>query len=283
MSGELVGARREVFRNLPAAALLASALAWIGLLLARTTDVGSGFYESSMAVGGTATSALLFLGVWEVMVVAMMLPSSIGFLALFRVVTRGTCSPFVRGVTVCIGYVLVWAGVGCMAVIVVVLDRTEHIDIWLAGHANILAGGVLVLAGGFQFTALKRRCLLVCSQPGMFLMRHYRRGAGNAFMLGLRFGLVCLGCCWALMTLMVVLGGGSIYLMLLLTVIMFAERTLGWDDRFVRVVGLLGVALGVLIVASPEAVPALAQNAERWADMQSMQFSPHGLLLWCHA
>jgi predicted metal-binding membrane protein len=185
---------------------------------------------------------------------------------------------------VCFGYLLVWAAVGGVAMLISdTLYRIGSIDIWLNGHANVLAGSVLALAGCYQFSTLKQRCLTVCSYPGSFFMRYYSRGVGNAFTLGLRYGLVCLGCCWALMTVMVVLGGGSLYLMMVLTMIMFAERAMGWTDRFASVVGLACVALGVLVAASPDAIPAFAQNAASWANMGSMQLAHHGWPFWCHA
>jgi predicted metal-binding membrane protein len=237
-----------------------------------------------MSVGGTVGSMVAFYGAWEVMVVAMMLPSSIGFLALFRVVTAGGRFRSVRRISVCVGYALAWAWMGCAVMLVgVTLYRTENVDVWLKSHANLLAGGVLLLAGGFQFTTFKRRCLVICNDPATFLMRYYRCGIVNALALGLRFGLVCLGCCWALMALMITLGGGSLFLMMLLTVIMFAERAMGWDDRFVKIVGLTGVVLGVFVTASPDAVPALAHNAGSWIEMNSTTQMPnHGWLFWCH-
>jgi predicted metal-binding membrane protein len=270
---------------MPTGALAVIALAWITLLVAATAGGGSGLYASSMSVGRTVGSMVLFLGVWEVMVVAMMLPAGIGFLALFRVVTSGSRFRSVRRISVCVGYALAWVWTGCIAMLVgATLYRTGSVDVWLESHANLLAGGVLALAGGFQLTTLKRRCLAICNHPATFLMRYYRRGVGNALALGLRYGLVCLGCCWALMALMVVLGGGSLLLMMFLAVIMFAERAMSWDDRFVKIVGLTGVALGVFVAASPDAVPALAHNAGRWIEMNStMQTPTHGWLSWCHA
>lgn len=268
-----------------ATVLALSALAWAALWAAAIVGGGSGVYASSMSVGDTLGSMVVFLGAWEMMIVAMMLPSSIGFLALFRAITIGARSSSARMLSVSVGYALAWAWMGCATLLVgATLYRTGAVDAWLERHANLLAGGVLVLAGGFQLTALKRRCLAICSDPARFLMRHYRRGVANALALGLRYGLVCLGCCWALMALMVVLGGGSLLLMMLLAAVMFGERAMGWDDRFVKTVGLCGVALGAFVAASPDAVPALAHNASGWIEMNStMRMSSHGWLFWCHA
>lgn len=286
MSSELSRAARGLHAGTPVLALAVSALAWLALWVAVTAGGGAGVYASSMSVGRTTGSAAMFLSVWEVMVVAMMFPASIGFMALFRVVSAGGRLAFVRSVSVCVGYAAAWLWLGVVALLSgETLYRIGSVDVWLEGHANLLAGGVLVLAGGFQLTALKRRCVTICSHPGLFIMRHYCRGVGGAVALGFRFGLVCLGCCWALMVLMVVLGGGSLLLMMLLTGVMFAERALGWDDRFVKIVGIAGIALGALVVASPDAVPALAENARQWVGMQStamhMRLPIQGMV-WCH-
>lgn len=273
---------RATYRNLPVATLGASALAWAALFAATRGDAGSRFHGSSMSLGSSVGSTLEFLAAWELMAIAMMLPSSLGFLMLFARAASGSRFPLVRRTAVCAGYALVWALVGMVAMRTSgALYRIASLGAWLESRPNLLAGSVLVLAGCFQFTALKRRCLTVCSHPGGFLMRHYRRGVGNALVLGLRYGLVCLGCCWALMAVMVVVGGENLYLMMALSAIMFAERTMGWDDRFARTVGLGCIALGVLLALSPEVAPALAQNAERWIAMGSMGLHHGGWPFWC--
>jgi predicted metal-binding membrane protein len=275
---------RMVARNLPLTAVAASVLAWTALLAAATSNTGSRLYASSMTLRSTVGSTLEFLGAWEVMVLAMMLPSSLGFLVLFRTATRASPFPLVRRAAVCAGYALVWAAVGFIAMRASgAFYRVGSLGAWLESHPNLLAGSVFVLAGCFQFTALKRRCLAVCSHPASFFMRHYRRGVGNALVLGLRYGLVCLGCCWALMMVMVVAGGENLYLMVALSAIMFAERALGWDERFAATVGLGCIALGMLLAVSPDVASALTQNAGQWIAMGSMHLHQGGWPFWCRA
>lgn len=264
-------------------ALGVSLLAWVALFAATRSEAGSRLYDSSMTPGSTVGSVLGFLGAWEVMVIAMMLPSSLGFLMLFRATTGGSRLRVLSRTAVCLGYALVWAGAGCVAIAVSgTLYRFGSLGVWLEDHPSLLVGSVLLLAGCFQFTTLKRRCLTVCSHPGSFLMRHYRRGVGNAVALGVRYGLVCLGCCWALMSIMVVVGGGNLYLMMTLTTVMFAERAVGWENRFASAVGLTCIALGALLAVSPGVMPAFARNADQWVSMESMQL-PHSQGFWCHA
>jgi predicted metal-binding membrane protein len=279
VSSEYASARTREAKRLPLAALGVSAIAWMVLFAVA----GSHLYGMSMSPGETIGSMLEFLGTWETMVIAMMLPSSFGFFVLFQTATGDSRSSTVRSVALCVGYSLVWLVVGCVAVIMSdTLYRLDGLSIWLGSHANVLAGGVLALAGYYQFSTLKRRCLVICSHPANFFMRYYRRGMGNAFMLGLRYGLVCLGCCWALMTVMVILGGDSLYMMMVLTVIMFAERAMGWSNRFASTVGLTCVALGALVATSPDTMPMFVRNASSWASMGSMQLAHHGWSFWCH-
>ncbi|HZK52255.1 MAG TPA: DUF2182 domain-containing protein, partial [Actinomycetota bacterium] len=100
----------------------------------------------------------------------------------------------------------------------------------------------LALAGLFQFSNLKDRCLRECRHPGPFLLRHYRRGPGAAVELGLRHGLFCLGCCWALMLLMFAVGVANLTWMAVLTALMVYEKTgrLGeWVSRYAGTTFLL--------------------------------------------
>ena len=94
------------------------------------------------------------------------------------------------------------------------------------------------MAGGFQFSPLKERCLRQCRSPFGFLHRHYRRGVGAAWGLGARHGLFCLGCCWALTGVMVV------------------EKTARWGRRLGPAVGAALLVWGVLVLAHPGWLPA---------------------------
>src|SRR5690606_29214040 len=112
-------------------------------------------------------------------------------------------------------------------------------------------GSVLLLAGGFQFSPLKEQCLSECRSPLGFLRRHYQRGLGAAWALGVRHGLFCLGCCWALMLVMFAVGVGSLVWMVGLTAVMVAEKTTRWGRRLAPVVGVALIALGLLAILRP--------------------------------
>ena len=96
---------------------------------------------------------------------------------------------------------------------------------WLGTHPYVIGGSVLALAGAFQFSDLKEKCLSECRHPGAFLMRYYRsRGPKASFAFGVRHGAFCVGCCWALMLLMFAVGVAHLWWMAALTAVMVYEK-----------------------------------------------------------
>jgi predicted metal-binding integral membrane protein DUF2182 len=126
---------------------------------------------------------------------------------LFTVVTARAPDPARARLAFLAGYLAVWTAFAALALIV---DEAVHALVaawpWLAARPGLLLGTTLVLAGSFQFSPLKDACLTACRNPVGFLWQHYRRGAAGGWRLGARHGLSCLGCCWALMVVM--LGDG---------------------------------------------------------------------------
>lgn len=104
------------------------------------------------------------------------------------------------------------------------LHRLIESQPWLSQHSSWFAGVTLLVAGAFQFSGLREQCLRVCRHPFGFLTQYYRRGAGAAWNLGVRHGLYCLGCCWALMLVMFSVGVAHLTGMLILTAVMAIEK-----------------------------------------------------------
>lgn len=272
-------------RHLPWAILVVSLAIWTGMIVMRSSHTALPAAAASPGARLTAASALAFLAGWEAMVIAMMLPSSIRFFSLLGLVAGGRARrrAGVAKTAAHAGYALVWAAIGGLVMLLSFsLHRLATVDSWLSGHQGLFAGAVLLLAGGFQFTALKWRCLLICSRPESFLMRHYNRGSWNALRLGVRYGTACVGCCWAMTLALVMLGAGSLYGMLAASAIMFIERALGWNAAFTKSVGLACIGLGIIVAAYPAAVPALAHNASAWLDTDPLFARLHESLFWCH-
>ena len=254
-------------RALVAAALAAlMLLAWAYIVyLARSMggmDDGGGMMDMGAVAGprwavwGVADFTLMFL-MWAVMMAAMMLPSAAPMLLAFAAVNRRrreNRGPFVPTGIFLGGYLLVWgvfslAATGAQWGLNAVALLSPSMA--LAGFSPLLGGVLLLAAGVFQWTPLKHACLRHCRTPMGFLTADWREGRGGALRMGLQHGGYCLGCCWALMALLFVLGVMNLLWIIALSALVLAEKALPgglWIGRLAGV-GLAVWGLG-LIVAS---------------------------------
>jgi predicted metal-binding membrane protein len=234
-------------------------VAWIVVALAELTGAARSFHHDALLDGHLPLWAALaaFLVAWQVMIAAMMLPSSLPLVSLFF---RASASqPGVSRVRLAFvaGYAAVWSAFGTAAL---VADAAVHAVVaqwpWLERRPWLLGGIVLLVAGAFQFSDLKQRCLRACRHPAAYLMRHYGRGPGKAFQIGAGHGLFCLGCCWALMLVSFALGAASLIWMAVLAAVMVFEKTGRAGERGVVPVGIAFLALGALMIVRPGWMPA---------------------------
>ena len=246
--------RPRVPRAVPAAIVLA----WAAILALHLSGHGDSVdHDAVLGPGGhlEVTSVIVYAAAWITMITAMMLPSAAPLLRLFAGVSQGqrraglVLSAFVAG------YLAVWTLFGWMAL---GFDAGVHAAVeaspWLDARPQLVAAAVLALAGAFQFSSLKDRCLNTCRHPGAYLLSHYRRGAGAALRIGWSHGLFCLGCCWALMTVAFAAGMTDLRWMAGFTALMTYEKVGRHGDAVARSAGfvLLGVAA---IVAFQSMVP----------------------------
>lgn len=201
---------------------------------------------------GYPTLLAVFVAGWTLMTIAMMLPTSLPLVAFFRVFVRSRPNPRVLVFLVAVGYVSVWAAfAGLIHVGDVALHEAVHQFGPLEANAWVIPAGTFLFAGAYQFTGLKWRCLDKCRSPVSFVMQNWRgrRERLEALRLGVRHGVFCLGCCWALMLLMFAVGVGNIGWMLVLAALMATEKNAAWGRRLSAPLGVLliggGVALGV--------------------------------------
>jgi predicted metal-binding membrane protein len=182
------------------------------------------------------------------MITAMMLPTTLPLLEAVRRLTRRRSDRRVLLGLVIAGYVVAWGMFGIVAhgfdgILRALVPGSE----WLSTNGWVLGVIVFAIAGLFQFSPLKYRCLDKCRAPLSFVMRRWngQNAARQAFLLGLGHGAYCVGCCWALMLLMFVLGTGSVGWMLLLAGVMAAEKNLPFGRQLAVPLGvtLLGTAL----------------------------------------
>lgn len=231
-------------------------VAWALAVLTYVSGTAEALHHHDIAHGGLWAGLALFLVAWPVHVAAMMLPSSLPMVANFDRVAAGQPRyALIRGAFLS-GYLAVWTLFGVVALAAdLALHRLVERSPWLAGRPGVITGAVLAGAGLFQFSALKDRCLRECRHPGAFIVRHYRRGAGGATSLGVRHGLFCLGCCWALMLVMFAVGIANLPVMAILALVMIYEKTGRWGHAAGRWVGSALVLLGIVMLARPSAVP----------------------------
>ena len=240
--------------------LLAVAAAWLVAVLAEATGGRSVLHHDSLIHGGLPLWAalVLFLLAWQVMIAAMMLPSSLPLITLFTRISSAQPNARLAKAAFLYGYVWVWTAFGAIAFVGDIgIHAAVHAWPWLAAHSWLIPGGVLLMAGAFQFSPLKDACLKQCRNPGVFLLGRYRRGPGAAFRLGREHGLFCLGCCWALMLLSFAAGVANLAWMAVLTLIMLFEKTGARGDRGVVPIGVGLLLLGALVLAHPAWLPPL--------------------------
>ncbi|MGY1643576.1 DUF2182 domain-containing protein [Geodermatophilus sp. SYSU D00703] len=245
----------------PAPALWGVAAACWALTLALVLGGAAG--HGHPAVDGAApwaVQAAAALAAWTVMLGAMMLPTLVPLARLFAAVSARGPHPRAARAGLYAGYLATWTAVAPVALAGAwAVHRLVDAWPWLAARDELVLGGALLLAGGYQFSRLKDACLTSCRSPASFLWQHYRRGVRAAAGLGVRAGLWCLGCCWALMLLLTATGVASLAWMLVLTAVMVAEKTARWGARLVRPVGFALLLCGVAVCSSalfaPTATP----------------------------
>jgi predicted metal-binding membrane protein len=260
--------RRRTFLPLLAALIT---LAWVTLFLwssspygryldhGRWTDVGfAATLCSALPAGRLLLPALLYVGGWVLMSAAMMLPTALPLLDIFGRLTERRGDRGLLLAAAIIGYLMVWTVFGLAAH---ALDAGLHMLVfatpWLWLNGWIVGAGVLAMAGGFQFSSLKYHCLDQCRTPFSFVHQHWRARAPRreAFLLGAHHGVFCVGCCWAIMLLMFVVGVGSVGWMLLLAAVMAIEKNATWGRR-------LSAPLGVGLLLWSRFV--IAQHSGSW-------------------
>ncbi|MBI4484946.1 MAG: DUF2182 domain-containing protein [Acidobacteria bacterium] len=197
-----------------------------------------------------APSAWLFVSAWTVMTMAMMLPTSVPLIAVFHTIVGSRRGRAVLVMLAIVGYLFVWTATGLVFYVGGALIQRLS---WWQVHAAAGSAAAFVVAGLYQFTPLKYRCLDKCRSPLSFVLSYWQgeHDHRNALRLGAHHGLYCVGCCWALMLLMFAVGVGSVGWMLVLGAAMAIEKNVSWGRA-------VGAPLGVLLVGAGLALFTLA-------------------------
>ena len=243
-----VGMTRE-YRLILGILIALSGVAWV-VTVRQMGGMGFGWVTGSMTMGRpfSVTNLAVYVGLWGVMMVAMMFPAVAPVAGLFAGLTRQRTGRRRKVAPVWVfvsGYAVLWTltgGVGYAADLGV-QSLPGRFPV-LQTHAAQIGGGLLIAAGAYQLTPLKNRCLDHCRSPFGFLMASWRDGYVGAFRMGLTHGGYCLACCWSLMMVMFVMGSMNLVWMGLLAIVIFLEKSLPSGVCFGRGVGVGLIALG---------------------------------------
>ena len=193
--------------------------------------------EQGMVMGEGFAGASVWLGAWALMMTAMMLPSALPLvLAYQRMDRRGTGALLLGS-----GYLVAWVGVGLAA---------YGLDLALPEPSALAIGAVLLLAGVYQLSPAKDACLRRCRSPFDFLVTRWRRGRLGALRLGTEHGAYCIGCCWALMAVLVVVASMELVWVAVIALAVAAEKLLPRGPVLARLGGLTLAVAGVVVIST---------------------------------
>ena len=233
-------------------AVLAAGLAAIAVLAWIYIWQGAGMGMSALAMttlslfphlqpdvsGQMEDGWLIVIAMWWVMMIAMMTPSAAPLILLYGRVIRHHSgsgqSTYVPSLMLSAGYLTAWLvfSVAAAALQKALQPAGFISEMMLWSRSANLSAGVLLAAGLYQFTNVKQACLAQCRSPVTFLTAHWRPGHLGSFILGLRHGSFCVGCCWAIMLLLFVGGVMNLIWLAVLTLFVVAEKLLPVGAKF---------------------------------------------------
>jgi predicted metal-binding membrane protein len=240
-----------------------AALAWVAVVrhgMGRQgtppAQLETGMVGMSQANVASPVDATAYLVAWGVMMAAMMLPSATPMIALYGAISRNSSHSGQKGASTilfALVYLAAWLAIGLP-----VYAASRLVD-WAAVMYPAVGGlfpyavaAVLLAAGAFQFSPLKQACLRVCQSPLGFLMGHWRAGYAGTLKMAWEHAAYCAGCCWGLMVVLVAAGAMSLPWVLLIAVLVFAEKLLPYGQWTARIAGGALIGLALLVVARPD-------------------------------
>jgi predicted metal-binding membrane protein len=220
-----------------------------------------------------------FLGIWVVMMAAMMFPSIAPMVVMHVRIQegrreRGQDAPIGATPLFVGGYLVAWAAAGLAGYALFQLGNAVSGEAFSWDNGGpYLAGGIIVAAAIYQLTPLKDVCLRHCRSPLMFLMTHWAPGRTGALRMGVEHGAFCVGCCWMLMAALFALGVMSLGWMAFVAALIAIEKLLPWRAVANRGIAVLLLVLGLSVAIEPERVPGLTlpDSPEAMRAMEAME------------
>lgn len=246
-------------RNLILAVLFGVAAITWALLIWQSVRPDGEMMGLTMGMG-----APLFIGNWMAMMVAMMFPTAAPMILTFARIHAGRRQhgqSFVPTWIFVGGYMVVWTVFGVLAYAVAMgAEALAAHSMWLTEYAPRLGGGVLMVAGLYQLSPLKATCLSKCRTPLGFILNSWHDGYTGAFRMGVEHGVYCLGCCWLLFVILFPLGVMNVAAMAVITLLIFAEKSLLISRHISRIAAAALIAYGVLVMIVPNALSTMMQG-----------------------
>jgi predicted metal-binding membrane protein len=237
------------------------AFSWGYLIAGAGIDMGMADMPMDPEPWSPAQALLMFV-MWWVMMIAMMVPSAAPTILLFATIKRRqatTESPVISAWIFLAGYLVTWAGFSLVAVALQWgLEQTGLLSGMMATTSNSVAGIILLAAGLYQLTPIKRACLRYCQSPILFLSQYWRPGATGALRMGFRHGGYCVGCCWFLMGLLFVSGVMNLVWIIAVAIYVGFEKLLAQSQWLSRAAGVGLIVSGGLVLARVVTVTAPA-------------------------
>jgi len=213
---------------------------------------GAGMDLMTRAVWDPRYAGLMFV-MWWTMMIAMMLPSATPMILIFVKMNRKqgeAKAPYALTAVFASAYLVAWAGFSIAAVATQwVLEATGLLSSMLRSTDRTLGGGLLLVAGIYQFTPLKHTCLRHCRSPLSFILTRWRGGPAGAFRMGVEHGVFCIGCCWFLMALLFFGGVMNLYWIAGLALFVLVEKTVPAGHWLANIVGVGLIIWGILTLA----------------------------------
>ena len=232
--------------------IMLAALAWADVVRMGTA------MKDDMAMAGMShgtSDALAFVGAWAVMMTAMMLPSALPMIMLFSAAQPKASVAMRRAAAVglfALVYLAVWAASG-----IPVYLAMRRLDAIGDETASLLVAVVLIVAGAYQFSPLKHACLRQCRTPLGFFLGHWRPGLLGSVRMAWAHAAYCLGCCWALMVVLVAAGAMGLVWVVLIAALVGAEKLAPRGDWIARLAGAALIGLGLAVALRPDIVAVL--------------------------
>lgn len=249
-----------------AVTIVLAILAW-GSVFADTAMAGM----STMTPGMSMMAASVYVLAWGIMMAAMMLPSAAPMIVLYGAIHRNADRTGQRGIATLVFvalYVLIWMAFGLP---IYLADQLVGLATATSPTLRSLVpygvAAVIILAGLFQFSPMKVACLRACQSPLGFLMAQWRDGYLGTIRLGVAHAAYCIGCCWALMVVLVAAGAMSLNWVLLITAVVAVEKMVPAGIWVARGIGIVLVMLGVAMIVEPALYFTLSSSGMSGATM----------------